>query len=83
MEVFPLPIPTDSPLDGHDVALYCLSHGVRDSVNAVTHDVCQRLPDYLRNSDQRLEFLILPGFQWQGSRGLRLSLPQKNRIRVL
>ena len=27
--------------------------------------------------------LVLPGFQWQGSRGLRSSLPQKNRIRVL
>jgi hypothetical protein len=26
---------------------------------------------------------VLPAFQWQSSRGLRLSLPQKNRIRVL
>ena len=25
---------------------------------------------------------VLPGFQWQGSDGLRSSLPQKKRIRV-
>ena len=27
-------------------------------------------------------FLVLPGFQWQGSFGLRSTLPQKNRMRV-
>ena len=34
-------------------------------------------------SEQPADFLVLPVFQWQGSRGLRSSFPQKNRIRVL
>jgi hypothetical protein len=57
-EVFPVPIPTDSPLDGHDLAVDSLSHGVLDSVIAVTHDVYQPLLDGVRDSDQRLEVCV-------------------------
>jgi len=39
--------------------------------------------DLLAFDSDGMSEMVLPVFQWQGSRGLRSSFPQKNRIRVL
>ena len=45
----------------------------------------QELYEQIGRLKMEVEWLkkkVLPGFQWQGSCGLRSSLPQKNRMRV-
>jgi len=55
LEVLPVPIPADSPLDGHDLTVDTLGDGVRDSMSAVTDDIRKPLFDGVRDGDQRRE----------------------------